>query len=85
MAKEISGQNKKLPIKWKKIFAPNTADMGLISKIHRALMKLNSKRAHKPIEQWRKKMNRHLSKEDIQVECLVGIGHHLFLGKCKSK
>lgn len=47
-----------------KIFAKDTANKGLFSKIHQEHIKLN-KRTDYPIKQWIKELNRHLTKKDI--------------------
>jgi len=58
---------KRQPSEWEKIFANETTDKGLISKIYTQLIQLNIKITKNPIKKWMKDLNRHFSKEDIQM------------------
>ena len=66
-ARETISKVKRQPSEWEKIIANETTDKGLISKIYKQLIQLNTRETNNPIEKWGKDINRHFSKEDIQM------------------
>ena len=66
-AKETVSKVKRQPSEWEKTIANETTDKGLISKIHKQLIQLNTRKTNNPIKKWRKNLNRHFSKEDIDL------------------
>ena len=66
-AKETISKVKRQPSEWEKIIANETTDKGLISKIYKQLIQLNTRKTNNPIKKWGKELNRHFSKEDIKM------------------
>ena len=66
-AKETMSKVKRQPSEWEKIVANEAIDKELISKIYKQLMQLNTRKINNPIKMWAKELNRHVSREDIQM------------------
>ena len=66
-AKETISTVKRQPSEREKIIANETTDKGLISKIYKQLMELNTRKTNNPIQKWEKHLNRHFSKDIIQM------------------
>ena len=66
-AKETISKVKRQPLEWEKIIASKTTDKGLIFKIYKQLIQLNVRKTNNPIKKWKKDLNRHFFKKDIQM------------------
>ena len=65
--KETISKVKRQPSEWEEIIANETTGKVLISKIYKQLIQLNTSKTNNPIKKWEKDLNRHFSKEDIQM------------------
>ena len=56
-AKETRSRVKGQPSGWEKIVANETTDRGLIFKIYKQLIQLNTRKTNNPIKKWGKDLN----------------------------
>ena len=65
--KETISKVKRPPSEWEKKRANEATDKQLTSKMYKQLLQLNSRKIKDPIKKWAKELNRHFSKEDIEM------------------
>ena len=65
--KETISKVKRQRSEWEKVTANEATDKELISKIYKQLLQPNSRKINNPIKKLAKELNRHFSKEDIQM------------------
>ena len=82
--KETISKVKRQPSEWEKIIANETTDKELIFKIYK---QFNTRKMNNLIKKWVKELNRHFSREDIQMASkhMKDAQHHSLLEECKSK
>ena len=67
IAKETINKMKRESAEWENIFANDTSDKGLISKIYKELIQLNTRKTSNLIKKWAKGLYRHFSKENTRM------------------
>ena len=64
---ETISKVKRHPSEWDKMIANEATDKELISRTYKQLLQLNSRKINDPIKKWAKDLNKHFSKEEIQM------------------
>ena len=63
-AKETINKTKRQPVEWEKILANDISGKGLVSKIYKELIKVNTQK-NNPVKKWAKDTNRHLDRKSV--------------------
>ena len=87
IAKETINKVKRQLSEWEKIIANVTTDKGLILKVYKQLIQVNTRKANNLIKKWADDLNRYISKKEIQManKHMKDAQHHSLLEKCESK
>ena len=85
-AKETINKTKRQLMEWENIFANDISDRGLVYKICKELIKLNTQKTNNPVKKWEKDMNRHFPKKTSRwpTDTRKDAQHHSSSGKYKS-
>ena len=67
IAKHTINKIKGQPSEWEKIVSNLITDKELISEVYKQLIQLNNWKTNSPIKKWAEDLNKHFSKEDIQM------------------
>ena len=87
IARETISKVKRQPSEWEKIIANETTDKGLISKIHKQLIQVNTRKTNNPIKEWGKDLKYISPKKTYRwiINTWQDAQHCSLLVKCKSK
>ena len=66
-AQETINKTKWQPTEREKIFPNVISDKGLLSKIYKECIKLNTQKTNNPLKKWAEDVHRHFPQEDIQM------------------
>ena len=83
-AKETINKTKRQPSEWEKIFANESMDKGLISKIYKQFMQLSIKKTNNLIQKWAEDVNRYFSKEMKETIAKINKTKGWFFEKIKK-
>ena len=67
-AKETISRVKIQPSEWEKTISNEKTDKGLISKIYKQFIQINTRKTNNPNKKWEKDLNRYFSTEDIHMK-----------------